>query len=88
MIVYYEGRSNVFQDTYGRLLFLEVDNFIYDGSTLTFNLLNNIESMIYLTINGLVDIDGSGYNILGNNQITLTSVSRVFGKHLLVCYLR
>ena len=88
MIVYYGGRSNVFQDAYGRLLFLEVDNFIYDGSTLTFNLLNNIESMIYLTINGLVDIDGSGYNITANNQITLTSAPGFAGTPISVCYLR
>jgi hypothetical protein len=87
MIVYYAGRSNVFQDAYGRLLFLEVDNFIYDGSTLSFTLVNNIESMIYLTINGLVDIDGSGYNITTNNQITLTSAPQLNAK-ISVCYLR
>lgn len=88
MVVYYAGRSNVFKDSYGNLLFMEVESFVYDGSTLTFTVNNIINSMIYVTINGLVDLDGTGYNIgPGTNQITFLDAP-VIGSRITICYLR
>jgi len=88
MVVYYAGRSNVFKDSYGNLLFLEVENFDYDGSTLTYTVNNIINSMIYTTINGLVDVTGDGYNLGPQpNQITFTSAP-VLGSNISICYLR
>ena len=88
MVVYYAGRSNVFKDAYGNLLFLEVENFTYDGSSLTFTVNNIINSMIYTTINGLVDVTGDGYDLGPQpNQITFTSTP-VLGSSISICYLR
>jgi hypothetical protein len=76
MISYYAGRSNVFQDAYGRLLFLETENFQYDGPTLysgstTFTVQNVINSIVYVDVNGLVDEEGEGFAITASNQITI-----------------
>ena len=88
MVVYYAGRSNVFKDAYGNLLFLEVQNFTYDGSSLTFTVNNIINSMIYVTINGLIDVDGNGYDIGPQpNQITF-NYEPVLGVGISICYLR
>ena len=88
MVVYYAGRSNVFKDAYGNLLFLSVEQFEYDGSTLVFDMANIIESMIYVAINGLVDIDGDGYDVGPNpNEITF-NYEPVIGSRISVCYLR
>jgi len=87
MVVYYAGRSNVFKDAYGNLLYLEVENFIYSGDT-TFTVKNIINSMIYVTINGLVDVSGDGYDVGPQpNQVTFTSPP-VIGSNISVCYLR
>lgn len=87
MVVYYAGRSNVFKDAYGNLLTLHVENFTYDGSSLTFTVNNIINSMIYVTINGLVDITGEAYNIGPNpNQITFLDTP-IVGSRISICYL-
>lgn len=88
MVVYYAGRSNVFKDAYGNLLYLEVENFTYDGSTETFTVKNIIVSMIYTTINGLVDVSGDGYSIGPQpNQVTF-NYEPVSGSSISICYLR
>jgi hypothetical protein len=88
MVVYYAGRSNVFKDSYGNLLFMQVENFVYDGTTLTFTVNHVIDSIIYVAINGLVDIDGAGYVIGPDvNQITFLTPP-VLGSRISICYLR
>jgi hypothetical protein len=52
-ILYYAGKSNVFQDSYGRLLFLSNQYFVYNGSSLIFTVDHLISDIIYLEINGL-----------------------------------
>ncbi len=87
MIVYYAGKSNVFKDSYGNLLSLKVENFMYDGSSLTFTVNNVINSMVYMTINGLVDINGDGYSVgPGSNQITFNTPP-VNPSRISICYL-
>jgi hypothetical protein len=88
MVVYYAGRSNVFKDAYGNLLFLEVENFTYDGSSLTFTVNNIINSVVYTTINGLVDVNGDAYEIGPQpNQITFNEAP-VVGSRISIAYLR
>ena len=81
-------KEHVFKDAYGNLLFMEVENFTYDGSSETFTVNNIINSMIYVAINGLVDINGDGYDIGPNpNQITF-NYEPVVGSRVSICYLR
>lgn len=86
-ISYYPGRSNVFQDAYGRLLFLETENFTYDDSSLVLTLNNNIDSIMFVSINGILEDENQGYVISSTNQITLLS-SPVIGSKIIVSYLR
>jgi len=88
MIVYYPGRSDVFKDAYGNLLFMEVEHFVYDGTSETFTVNHIIHDVIYVVINGLVDITGEGY-ALGpdDNQFTFTT-SPVVGSKISISYLR
>jgi len=87
MVVYYAGKSNVFKDSYGNLLSLKVQYFTYDGSSLTFTVDNVINSMVYVTINGLVDVSGDGYTLgPGTNQITF-NYDPVNPSRISVCYL-
>ena len=85
-VSYYAGRSNVFQDAYGNLLFLETENFVFTGD-LTFTVLNEIHSVIYVEINGLVDEEGIGFGVSGHNKVTLFD-SPVVGSRVGICYLR
>lgn len=76
MVSYYAGRSNVFQDAYGKLLFLETENFDYIGPTIyggsaTFTVQHEINSIIYVDINGLVDEEGDGFAVTASNQVTI-----------------
>jgi hypothetical protein len=76
MISYYAGRSNVFQDAYGKLLFLETENFQYNGPNLfsgstTFTVQNVINSIVYVDVNGLVNEEDEGFAITAPNQITI-----------------
>jgi hypothetical protein len=89
MVVYYAGRSNVFKDAYGNLLFLEVENFIYDGLSSTFTVDNIINSIIYVTVNGLVeDLTGSSYSIGPQpNQVTFND-DPIVGSRISIAYLR
>ena len=87
MVVYYAGKSNVFKDSYGNLLAMRVENFMYDGTSPTFTVNNVINSVIYVTINGLVDINGDGYTVGPNpNQITFNT-DPVNPSRISVCYL-
>ena len=79
-ISYYAGRNAVFVDNYGKPLFLDSQKFVYDGSTLTFNVGNLINSIIHVEINGLVDEDGRGFAVSGDNTVTLLDTPVVGSK--------
>jgi hypothetical protein len=70
-IKYFKGKNNVFIDNYGKPLFVQTQNFVYNGSTLSFELLNPIKDIISLDINGLVEEEGDGYGITGEREFTL-----------------
>lgn len=70
-ITYYKGRNSVFIDNYGKPVQVNTEYFTYDGSTLSFNVLSAINSVVSLDINGLVEEEGQGFEITGLNEITL-----------------
>jgi len=86
MISYYAGKSDIFQDSYGRILFLEHQNFTYNGPSPSFTVGHNIEDVLYVEINGLVDEEGIGFSFSGT-QITLLD-DPIVGSRVGVSYLR
>jgi hypothetical protein len=84
-ILYYAGKSNVFQDSYGRLLFLATQYFVYDDS-LTFTVDHQIADVIYVETNGLVEEDGNGFTWSGN-QVTY-QYTPIVGSRIGIVYLR
>jgi hypothetical protein len=68
---YSRAKNNVFIDSYGKPVLVSNQNFIYDGSSLTFTLQNGISDIITLDINGLVEEEGVGYEVSGFKQVTL-----------------
>jgi len=85
-ILYYAGKSNVFQDSYGRLLFIANQYFIYDESSLTFTVNHQIADVIYVETNGLVEEENNGFTFSGN-QVTYL-YTPVPGSRIGVTYLR
>jgi len=85
MISYYAGKDSVFTDSYGKLLFLETENFVYDGSTLIFTLQNKIDSIIHVEINGLVDEEGDGFAVTADSDVQLL-YTPVIGSRIGICY--
>jgi hypothetical protein len=73
VVSYYKGKNNKMYDQYGNELQVGRETYIYDGVFLTFELLNNISSIISVTTNGLIEYGDEGYQITSSNQITLTS---------------
>jgi len=85
-ITYYRGKNSVFLDTYGKPLQVTTEYFIYDGNNLTFTLLNAINSVVTLDINGLVEDEGpNGYEVSGKNEVTL-QYSPVIGSKIGITY--
>lgn len=84
-ITYYKGRNSVFIDNYGKPIQVATEHYLYDGSTLVFTVMNEIDSIVTLDINGLADEEGFGYNITSGTQITLTSAP-VLGSRIGINY--
>lgn len=85
-ISYYAGRNSVFIDSYGKPLFLQSENFVYDGSSLTFTVQNKIDSVINVNVNGLIDEEGEGFAVSGDKDITLL-FSPVIGSNIGITYI-
>ncbi len=85
-VSYYAGRNSVFIDSYGKPLFLDSENFVYDGSSLVFTVANKIDSVINVNINGLIDEEGDGFAISGDKEITLLSAPLV-GSNIGITYI-
>ena len=86
IITYYKGRNSVIIDSYGRPIQVATEYFQYDGSTLNFNVLNSISSVVSLDINGLVDEEGAGFDISSQTTITL-NFTPIIGSRIGVTYL-
>jgi hypothetical protein len=85
-ITYYKGRNSVFIDSYGKTLQVATEYFTYDGSTLIFQVLNNIDSVVSLDINGLIEEEGNGFDINGPSEIKL-NYSPMSGSSIGVTYI-
>lgn len=84
LISYYSGKNIILVDTFGIPLLIDIEYFQYEGN-LTFILENNISSVIYLNINGLVDEQGNGYTVNGDS-VTLLSPP-IVGSKIGICYI-
>lgn len=85
-IAYHKGKNTVFLDTYGKTIQVANEYFVYDGTSLTFTLSQDIMDVVNLDINGLVEEEGVGFNISGLKDITL-SFTPIIGSKIGVTYL-
>lgn len=85
-ITYFKGRNDTFIDTFGKPLQVTNETFVYDGSTLEFTTSSSIDSIISLDINGLVEDEGSGFEVSGNYKVKLLGAP-VIGSKIGVVYL-
>ena len=85
-ITYYKGRNSTIIDTYGTILQVSTEYFTYNGSTLELTLHNSINSIVTVDINGLLQEEGSGFNITSDQKITLGGAP-VIGSRIGVTYL-
>jgi len=79
-IKYWKGKNSVFIDNYGKPIYVATEYFIYDGSSLTFTVQNVISDVVTLDINGLIEEDGTGFNITGQKQVTLSAAPYIGSK--------
>lgn len=85
-ITYYKGRNSVIIDTFGRPIQVSTEYFTYNGSTLSFLLINFIDSVVSVDINGLIEEEGVGFEITGQKEITLQGTPTI-GSKIGVTYL-
>ena len=85
-IAYYRGRNTFIMDPNGRPIQYIVENYTYDGNSLTFTVANNIDSVVFLEINGLVEEENVGYKISSINSVTL-QYPPVIGSRISIGYL-
>ena len=85
-IKYHRGKNSVFIDSYGKPIFVSTEYFVYDGSSLSFNVQNAISDVVSFDINGLVEEEGEGFDITNTSEITLLSTP-VIGSRIGVVYL-
>jgi hypothetical protein len=85
-ITYYKGRNSTIIDTYGTILQVTTEYYTYDGSSIVFTLNNSINSIVTVDINGLLQEEGSGFDVTGSQQITLGGTP-VLGSRIGVTYL-
>jgi hypothetical protein len=86
-ITYYKGTNNVIFDRFGKKFTqVSTEYFDYDGTTLVYNTLNDIDSVVTLDINGLIEEEGIGYDISGRHTITL-NFSPALGSKIGITYL-
>lgn len=85
-ITYYKGRSSVYVDSEGNVRQVGTEYFTYDGLSLSFITLNNIDSVISLDVNGLIQQEGIDFDIAGGTEIKLNGTPRV-GARIGVTYL-
>lgn len=85
-IRYYRGKNSILVNRFGKHLNVTDENFIYDGSTLSFMTVNPIDSIVNISVNGLIDFEDTGYSIGTNNTFTLLDTPTV-GSNICIKYL-
>lgn len=71
-VVYYKGNTlgDELTDAYGKVLQILTESFNYDD-ILVFNTLNEFDSIIYVSVNGIIQEENVGYVLSGLDEITL-----------------
>jgi hypothetical protein len=85
-IRYYRGKNSILVNRFGKHLNVTDENFIYDGSTLSFMTVNPIDSIVNISVNGLIDFENTGYSIGANNTFTLLDTP-IVGSNICIKYL-
>jgi hypothetical protein len=85
-ITYYKGRNSVIIDTYGKPIQVNTEYYTYTGGTPSFTVLNVIDSVVSLDINGLIEEEGLGFEITGQREVTIQGTP-VLGSVIGVTYL-
>ena len=85
-ITYYKNKTTNFIDNYGKPLFVATEYFIYDGTTLNFNVVNGIKDIVSLDINGLVEEENIGYEITSDYVVKL-NYNPMLGSKIGITYL-
>jgi hypothetical protein len=85
-ITYYKGRNNIIVDTYGKTMQVSTEYYTYNGGSVSFTLLNSIDAIVTLDINGLVEEEGAGFDITSSNVVTLLG-EPVIGSVIGITYL-
>lgn len=86
-ITYYKNKSLLLTDSFGKVLNYTTDNFIYEGTSLTFTTTFSISTVITLDINGLIETEGAdGYLVTGTKNVTL-NYEPVIGSRIGISYL-
>jgi hypothetical protein len=78
-IIYYKGKNSIILDNFGKLLKVKTEIFTY-SSGLNFFLDYDIKSIVTLDVNGLVQTEGSSFEITGEKDITLLGTPSVGSK--------
>jgi hypothetical protein len=85
MILYSPVGNDSFNNIFGTPIFFITENFTYSGS-MTFNLTHKVDSVIYLVINGLVEIQNSAYSV-SVDGLSITMIDTpVIGSLVSICY--
>ena len=79
-ITYYNGKDENFINTFGKLLNVFYQNFIYDGSSIEFTTTSPIDSVISLDINGLHQEETINYEVSDTNKIKLLGIPFIGAK--------
>ena len=78
-IIYYKGKNSIILDNFDKLLKVKTEIFTY-SSGLNFFLDYDIKSIVTLDVNGLVQTEGSSFEITGEKDITLLGTPSVGSK--------
>lgn len=84
MVVYYRGEIT---NPDGGIYYLKYENFTYDGSSLIFTTTGEIADVMYVDINGLVDLYGTTYTYDGVNKTVTLLEAPIVGSTVDVAYL-
>jgi len=71
ILITYLPYKHRYLDTYGAPLHFNNETFEYDGSSLIFTTSSVIKNIIYITVNGIIDIENVGYLWSTPNTITM-----------------
>jgi len=78
-IIYYKGKNGIILDNFGKLLKVKTEIFTY-SSSINFFLDYDIKSIVTLDVNGLVQTEGTSFEITGEKDITLLGTPSVGSK--------